>query len=405
MTTSHDLDVTTTDRTPRRSNPRLRVALVADLLEEGWPSMDLVADMIAAHAPAVADGAIELTTLRAPFTRRLPLGAGGDPRTIDRIVNRFWDYPRWLARRAGEFDVFHVADHSYAHLVHVLPAERTVAFCHDADAFRAFFGDGEDGSLLPRFLTRRVLEGLRRAARVFCISDATRQALSEHRLVDASRLQVVALGVHPACSPEADPAADAKARALVGDGGTDLLHVGSTIPRKRIDLLLRVLAAVRDVRPDVRLVRVGGLLTPEQDALARDLDVRAHVVDVPFVDRSVLAAVYRRAAVVLLTSEREGFGLPIVEALACGTPVVASDLAVCREVGGDAVIYRALDPVSSWTEAVLEILDERDRRPDAWMVRRRLGVDRAARFSWRACAEASVATYLQLAGAAKDSTR
>ena len=59
----------------------------------------------------------------------------------------------------------------------------------------------------------------------------------------------------------------------------------------------------------------------------------------PFLDRATLAAVYRRSALVLLPSEREGFGLPVLEALACGTPVVASDIDALREVGGDAVRY------------------------------------------------------------------
>ena len=77
--------------------------------------------------------------------------------------------------------------------------------------------------------------------------------------------------------------------------------------------------------------------SPPNSAFARassaSLDA---IVVLPFVDRATLAAVYRRAALALLPSEREGFGLPLVEALACGTPVVASDIPVLREVGGDA---------------------------------------------------------------------
>ena len=63
-----------------------------------------------------------------------------------------------------------------------------------------------------------------------------------------------------------------------------------------------------------------------------------------------LAAVYRRAALVLQPSEAEGFGLPVAEALACGTPVLASDLAVLREVGGEAAVYRAVGDVPAWSD-------------------------------------------------------
>ena len=64
-----------------------------------------------------------------------------------------------------------------------------------------------------------------------------------------------------------------------------------------------------------------------------------HIVTLPFLDRRVLAAVYRRAALVLQPSEREGFGLPVAEAMACGTPVVASTVPALREAGGDGAIY------------------------------------------------------------------
>ncbi len=122
----------------------------------------------------------------------------------------------------------------------------------------------------------------------------------------------------------------------IGANTLEILHVGSTIPRKRIDVLLRVFAAIREANPSARLVRVGGPFTNDQVDLARDLNVEDAAVVLPFVTSKVLAAVYRRAALVLVTSEREGFGLPLIEAMACGAPVLASDLAVLREVGGAA---------------------------------------------------------------------
>jgi glycosyltransferase involved in cell wall biosynthesis len=361
--------------------------------------MDLVADMIAQLVPRVSDDAVSLTVLRAPFVRRLPAGRNGSPRAVDRIVNRFWDYPRWLRRRADDYSVFHVADHSYAHLVHVLPPARTVVFCHDADAFKGFFGDGHHPSLLPRRLSRRVLEGLQKAAQVLCISRATRDTLADHQLVDPSRLRIVPLGVHPSCSAEPHPEADARAAALLGQDTVDLLHVGSTIPRKRIDVLLRAFAEARTHRANLRLLRVGGPLTPDQARLAADLDVRHHVLELPFLDRETLAAVYRRAVLVLLTSETEGFGLPIVEALACGTPAIATDLPVCREVGGEAVTYVPLGAVGEWGSAVAALLEERDRRPAEWAARSERGRRRAAAFSWTACAAACADVYRQLADA------
>ena len=113
-------------------------------------------------------------------------------------------------------------------------------------------------------------------------------------------------------------------------------------------------------------IRVGGPFTAEQRALVRDLGLEPFIVVLPFLDRATLAAVYRRSALVLLPSEREGFGLPVLEALACGTPVVASDIDALREVGGDAVQYCPPEDVEAWTTTVARALTERGERPAQW---------------------------------------
>ena len=114
----------------------LRVAIIADYLEEGWPSMDLVADMLMEHLASEHAGAVDATLVRPPMRRRASrLFAGA--RSFDRVLARFFDYPRALRRSAARFDVYHVVDHSYAHLVHALPAERTLVTCHDLDTFRS----------------------------------------------------------------------------------------------------------------------------------------------------------------------------------------------------------------------------------------------------------------------------
>src|SRR4029077_11597420 len=134
-------------------------------------------------------------------------------------------------------------------------------------------------------------------------------------------------------------------------------------------ILLDVFAAVRSERKDARLIRVGGPFTAEQRVRARELGILDAIVVLPFVDRATLAAVYRRAALTLLPSEREGFGLPLVESLASGTPMVASDIPVLRELGQDAVGYAGLADVAAWRDAILALLAERDRDPERWRAR------------------------------------
>ena len=285
-----------------RSGAPLRVAVVADLLSEGWPSMDLVADRLFARLRDEHGSSIQAQMLRPELPQRDGL---------QRYVTRYWRYAQWLRQHASAFDIFHIVDHSYAHLVHVLPAERTVVTCHDTDAFMPLVDQAVIKTRLPNVVTRRILSGMRKAAWITCGSAATRDEVARYGFADASKLSVAYYGVEGSISSSPDAAADLTIAEAIGAPQPDiidLLHVGSCIPRKRIDLLLRIFRAVRDVEPRARLLKAGGRLTPEQQALARELGVETHILQLPFLDTPVLAALYRRAAAVLLPSEREGFG-------------------------------------------------------------------------------------------------
>ncbi len=361
----------------------LRVAIVADYLEEQWPSMDLVAEMLIKHLASEHAGAVAATLIRPRMRRRASRLFTG-ARSFDRVLARFFDYPRALTPVRGAFDVYHVIDHSYANLVHALPAERTLVTCHDLDAFRSILEPRDEyRSAAYRALARRILSGLRRAAHVACVSEATRAALVSLAGLPESRLTVIPNGTDAGQYPEGNAAADVEAARLLGPRReVELLHVGSTIARKRIDVLLEVFAAVRRRRPGVRLTRVGGPFTAGQRVQARTLGVDGAITVLPFVDRATLGAVYRRSALALLTSDREGFGLPVVEALASGTPLAVSDIAPLREVGAAAVTFCPIAAIDAWAAAIDALLAEREHDPTAWEERRAAGRRRASEFSW-----------------------
>lgn len=240
----------------------LRLAFVCDYAEEGWPSMDLVAAMLPRAVTDAAGKTMQVDRLQPSASPRLQRIAGSrwSAAIGDRVINRYWDYPRWLRSRAASHGVFHILDHTYAHLVHVLPAQQTVVTCHDLDAFRCVLDpDAAPQPWLFRQLVRRTLGGLRLAARVACVSEAVRKELVDRGLVERSRALVVQNGVHPAFNREENPAADAEAARCLGPraggNGLELLHVGIPIPRKRVDRAIEVLAAVARVRPGSRLVR------------------------------------------------------------------------------------------------------------------------------------------------------
>jgi glycosyltransferase involved in cell wall biosynthesis len=374
---------------------RLRVALLADYLEEGWPSMDLVADMLLDRLSREHESTVDVTLVRPALPRRLSrvstrkLAFG-----VDRFAGRLWDYPRFASSLRERFDLFHVLDHSYAQLVHQLPADRTLVTCHDLDTFRSVLEpEREPRSAAFRAMTRRILGGLRKAGHIACDTEATRTLLVERAHFSADTTSVVHNGLHPSFSRRHEAAADREASQLLGSrrSSPDILHVGSAIPRKRLDVLIRI---VSELGGRVRLVRVGGAFTADQAALARDLGVSVLVL--PFLDRATLAAIYRRCALLVIPSEREGFGLPLLESLACGTPVVASDIAALREVGGDVVTYCRVGDIDAWTAAIGTLLEEREREPTQWAARQERGVQRAEAFSWSKYAREIASLYQRM---------
>jgi glycosyltransferase involved in cell wall biosynthesis len=383
----------------------VRVAICPDFREEGWPSMDRVADELLRALAERHGEAVAAVSVLPPFRRRASQCASGRiAANADRGLNRLIDYPAHVRQIAPSFDVFHVVDHSYSQLVHALPGGRTIVTCHDLDTFRSLLDPEADSrSRLFNAMTQRILTGLSKAACVTCDTAAVRDELLEAGLVGPDRIVVVPVGVNATFKAEADVEADASAARLLPPAGeaVDVLHVGSVIDRKRIDVLLACCAELRRSVPALRLVRVGGPFTHEQEQMVRALGLGDCIASVPHVDDATLAALYRRAALVLMPSEREGFGLPVAEALACGTPVVASNLPVLREVGGAAVEYCAVGDVPAWTRTVLALLDERRDFPDRWAARRAQGAFWAGRFTWTRFADRMVTLYLELAGASQ----
>lgn len=383
-----------------------RVALIAPMPEEKWYSIELCAEMLLANLQAHHADSVRAEILAPHMVRRLSLlpyvGHRRHALNADRLLNRFWVYPRYLRQRALEFDLFHLAEHSYGQLARGLPAERTVVTCHDLDTFRCLLEPERDPRpRLYRAMAQQQMTALLTAARVICVSHTVRNELLGFGIVPAERVAVVPNGTHPSSSPHPNPPADDVAASFLASPRptVDLLHVGGIAPRKRLDVLLRVFATVREEIPEARLIRVGGAFAPAHQELVKELHLEDSILVLPFLDREVLSAVYRRATLVLQPSDAEGFGLPVTEAMACGTPVVASDIPVLREVGGTVATYCPVGDVMAWSRAVLELLAERQEQPERWAARQVAGVSHGSMYSWEAHARGVLAIYQELLAA------
>jgi glycosyltransferase involved in cell wall biosynthesis len=377
-----------------RSGAPLRLALLMDPREEGWPSMDLVGEALLEGLSALPSE-VTVTGVRPSMPRlmrRLPRVGGGLAFNADRLLTRFGAYPLRALLARGHHDAFHVVDHSYAQLVHTLPARRTGVYCHDLDTFRSVLEPHrEPRPAWFRLMARTILRGLERAAIVFHGTQAVRAEILAHGVVAPQRLVWAPPGVSPEYRPEPSPGDASEALLIPLRGRPFLLHVGSSIPRKRLEVLFDVFAALRARHPDLWLVQQGGALTPAQREQVARLGIGDALLQPPKLDRPTLAGLYRRARAVLVPSEAEGFGLPVIEALACGAPVVASDIPVLREVGGAACAWCPVGQVDAWVETLDALLSGRQPAPP-----QAARLERASRYTWQAHARTVLDAYQQL---------
>lgn len=229
-----------------------------------------------------------------------------------------------------------------------------------------------------RRMQRLQLAALDRAAAILAVSRATAEALIA-RGVDEDRIHVTPNGLSCFPPPTESPI----------PSGPFILLVGSLEPRKGHELLIQ--AAAQEGLEDVRLVFAGPEVGRAEylRAMANQVGVGDRITVLGPVDDSVLARLYRDATAFCLPSYGEGFGLPVLEAMSFGTPVVASNLPALREVAGDAALFAAPGDSASLAGELRRILGDRQLRDSL----SRQGKERASLFTWDATAEATVRAY------------
>ena len=306
--------------------------------------------------------------------------------------DKFLIFPWRIRKEIRWADIVHIGDHSNSMYVRWLRNKAHAVTCHDVLAIRGGFGENTDcpASLTGMILQRWILNGLKTAQMVVCDSTSTRNDLLRLlRVKDAEHIITVMLGLNFSYNRIGRELSEKRAEGVSGLQKDEefVLHVGSDARRKNREGVLRVFSMIKD-RWKGKLVLAGAPLSEEMTAIAADLNIEDRIVSLVRPEDRLLEALYNRAFVLLYPSRFEGYGWPIIEAQACGCPVVcSSDCGPFPEIVRDSAIMRQSDDVKGFAEAVLSLTDQNES--GKWIER---GLENVKRFD----PERMISRYLEI---------
>jgi glycosyltransferase involved in cell wall biosynthesis len=279
-------------------------------------------------------------------------------------IDKFILFPLVLNRACRESDIVHVCDHSNSMYLHYLKSIPHLITCHDLLAVRAALGENTYCLVSPfgKILQRLILRGLKQASMIVCDSQATKTDVERLVGIEQSRIRLVPLGQnYPYSVIDFEQAWQRLQPCLHRQRDLPyLLHVGSSEPRKNRDGILRIFAKIKSQFKG-KLVLAGSPLTAHLRQLVANLGLQNDVIEVIAPDNYILEALYNRAFALIYPSHSEGFGWPIIEAQACGCPVVTSKCGPCPEVAGVGALVNDTFDEEGFARSVLSLRNESER--------------------------------------------
>ena len=356
-------------------------------------SMDTYADGLVAGLRVVRPDwdVVELTPQPIDRHSRSPL------LRIRKVYERFWRFPSWVGQESA--DIVHVIDHSEAHIVRWVKKTNkpVVVTCHDLINF--FYRDNLQGSVKVPIVSNRLwlhsVQAMQQADHIVTVSSVTARDTTQLLNIQPSQITVVPNAVEAIFQPaSSNQIEDFRRQHNLSPGTVCLLNVGSNHPRKNLATILDAANILKQQGLPVQFWKVGSDFTDEQKAFiqTQGLEAQIHYLGNP--DKSTLVQIYSAADILVAPSLHEGFGMTLLESMACGTPVITANLSAMPEVVEDAGIL--VDPTNS--RAIAEAVNQLHSNSTEYQILVEKGLARIKRYTWEKTAEQIAQIYEHLLG-------
>lgn len=306
-------------------------------------------------------------------------------RGIDQIT-RFTTYPLKVKRHIHDENVKHITDQELGYLLNLLDMQKVIITCHDLIPW-TYSGNRS-------YRWKCIMKGLQKADHIITVSNYSKEEIRKNLEYPSEKIHVIYNAVDNNTYSPAGEIPDLKAYNIEDDTKI-ILYVGSEQPRKNIPLLIKAFSILKKRIPNAKLIKIGrhqALKERQKNLkLINDLHLGGDIILIDYVDESDIPKYYRAADVFVFPSLYEGFGLPPLEAMACGCPVISSNTTSLPEVVGDAGILLPPNDLNSLVSAMEEVLINDSLREDL----SKKGLENSKRFSWERSAKETFKIYLE----------
>lgn len=296
-------------------------------------------------------------------------------------------YPFIVKKQVKKENIKHITSQDLAYLLELVKLEKTIITCHDLIPWVY------DNNRLPTWKLN--MKGLKKADRIITVSEYSKNEIVKYVGYPEDQITVIPNAVdHNNYYVKRDR--EIVKKLGVPDTQKVILYVGSEQPRKNVPFLLEAISLLKKKLPGIKLLKIGvpqvSGVREELLKLIEVLDIQKEVIFVGYVSENDLTKYYNAADLFVFPTLYEGFGLPPLEAMACGTPVITSNVTSLPEVVGDSAV--TIDPydVNAFAEAMYDLLTDEKLREN--MINK--GLKRAQLFNWEKSAKETLKVYEQL---------